>query len=246
MKILLNGALGKMGCVLREEAAKDPSLSFAALVDVGYIDTDDTHFAQMPNGSAGADVIIDFSHHSAIFDIAEYAKKYSLPTVICTTGHTEEEAKCIEELAKTVPVFFSANMSMGIALTVELAKRSAAVLPEADIEIIEKHHSAKLDSPSGTALMLANAIRSVRDGLTLMLGRNGRHVREKSEVGIHAVRAGSIVGEHEVILATKHEIISISHSASSRSVFADGAINAAKWLVTKSAGMYTMQSLVND
>lgn len=246
MKILLNGALGKMGQALTEEAKKDPSLSFAAFADVGYTSTDGTHFAKMPSSDVGADVIVDFSHHSAIFDIAEYAKKYSLPTVICTTGHTEEETKCIEELAKCVPVFFSANMSMGIALTVELAKRSAAVLPDADIEIIEKHHSAKLDSPSGTALMLANAIRGVRKGLTLMLGRNGRHVREKDEIGIHAVRAGSIVGEHEVILATKHEIITISHSASSRSVFADGAINAAKWLCGKDAGMYTMQNLVND
>ncbi len=246
MKILLNGALGKMGKALLCEIEKDTSLSVCAFVDIGYEVTDASHFTKMPKEDVGADIIIDFSHHSAIFEIAEYAKKYSLPAVICTTGHTESESKCIEELAKEVPVFFSANMSMGIALTVELAKRSAAVLPDADIEIIEKHHSAKLDSPSGTALMLAEAIKSVRDSLTLMLGRSGRRVREKNEVGIHAVRAGSIVGEHEVILATQHEIITISHAASSRSVFADGAINAAKWLINKPCGMYTMQSLVKS
>lgn len=246
MKILLNGALGKMGRAIMAETEKDSSLSICAFVDVGYESTDAAHFNKMPEDNVGADIIIDFSHHSAIFEIAEYAKKYSIPAVICTTGQTESELECINELAKNVPVFFSANMSMGIALTVELAKRSAAVLPHADIEIIEKHHSAKLDSPSGTALMLANAIKSVRENLTLMLGRSGRRVREKGEIGIHAVRAGSIVGEHEVILATEHEIITISHAASSRSVFADGALNAAKWLVEKKTGLYTMQSLISD
>lgn len=245
MKILLNGALGKMGRALMTEIEKDSSLSVCAFVDVGYDKTDGARFNKMPQENVGADIIIDFSHHSAIFEIAEYAVKYGIPTVICTTGQTESELECIKELAKKVPVFFSANMSMGIALTVELAKRSAALFPDADIEIIEKHHSAKLDSPSGTALMLAQAIKTVRNELTLMLGRNGRRVREKNEVGIHAVRAGSIVGEHEVIIATKHEIITVSHAAQSRSVFADGAINAAKWLIGKECGMYNMQSLVN-
>lgn len=245
MKVLLNGALGKMGRALLTEIEKDSAVTVSAFVDVGYETTDKTHFNKMPSNDVGADIIIDFSHHSAIFEIAEYAKEYNLPTVICTTGQTESELACIKELAKKVPVFFSANMSMGIALTVELAKRSAALFPDADIEIIEKHHSAKLDSPSGTALMLAQAIKSVRENLTLMLGRNGRRVREKNEVGIHAVRAGSIVGEHEVIIATEHEIITVSHTAQSRSVFASGAINAAKWLIGKECGMYSMQSLVN-
>ena len=246
MKILLSGALGKMGRAIMTEIEKHPSLSVCAFVDVGYESTDATHFDKMPSENVGADIIIDFSHHSAIFDIAEYAKKYGVPAVICTTGQTESEFECIKSLAEKVPVFFSANMSMGIALTVELAKKSAALFPDADIEIIEKHHSAKLDSPSGTALMLAQAIKSVRESLTLMLGRNGRRVREKNEVGIHAVRAGSIVGEHEVIIATEHEIITVSHAAQSRSVFADGAINASKWLIGKKCGLYTMQSLVND
>ncbi|MBR5538408.1 MAG: 4-hydroxy-tetrahydrodipicolinate reductase [Clostridia bacterium] len=246
MKILLSGALGKMGRVITAEIEKHQSLSVCAFVDVGYESTDTAHFDKMPKENVGADIIVDFSHHSAIFDIAEYAKKFSIPAVICTTGQTESEIECIKELSKEVPVFFSANMSMGIALTVELAKKSAALFPDADIEIIEKHHSAKLDSPSGTALMLAQAIKSVRENLTLMLGRNGRRVREKNEVGIHAIRAGSIVGEHEVILATEHEIITVSHAAMSRSVFADGAINASKWLIGKERGLYTMQSLVND
>ena len=125
-----------------------------------------------------------------------------------------------------------------------MLKKSAEVLPDAEIEIIEKHHSAKLDAPSGTALMLANAIKSVRNSLTFMLGRSGRREREKNEIGIHAIRAGSIVGEHEVILATKNEIITVAHSAMSRSVFADGAIAAAKWIKGKPAGMYTMQDMI--
>ena len=246
MKILLNGALGKMGKQIIAAVENSKELSFAGFVDKCFEAADETHFSSMPNEDIGADVIIDFSHHSSVFAISEYAKKFGTPVVICTTGHTASELECINELAKTVPVFFSANMSMGIALTVELAKKSASVFPNADIEIIEKHHSAKLDSPSGTALMLADAIRGVRENMTLMLGRSGRRVREKNEVGIHAVRAGSIVGEHEVIIATEHEIITVSHSASSRSVFADGAINAAKWLLGKESGLYTMQSLVNN
>ncbi len=243
-KVLINGALGKMGRTLAETIEKDEALVATTLVDVGCGDTCGSCLAEMPKEDAGVDVIIDFSHHSSVFAVAEYAKKYGTPAVICTTGHTESELDAIKELAKCVPVFFSANMSMGIALTVELAKKSAMLMPDADIEIIEKHHSAKLDSPSGTALMLANAIKSVRSGLALMLGRSGRRVREKNEIGIHAVRAGSIVGEHEVILATEHEIVTISHSASSRSVFADGAVSAAKWLVGKPCGLYSMQDLV--
>ncbi|MBQ6614324.1 MAG: 4-hydroxy-tetrahydrodipicolinate reductase [Clostridia bacterium] len=246
MKILLNGAHGKMGHQLLSVIERCPLMSAVCLVDKRFDETSERHFTTMPEKDVGAEVIIDFSHHSAIFDISEYAKKFSLPVVICTTGHTESELECIKKLSLCVPVFFSANMSMGIALTVELAKKSASLFHDADIEIIEKHHASKLDSPSGTALMLANAVKSVRDDTSLMLGRSGKRVRKKNEVGIHAVRAGSIVGEHEVIIATRHEIITISHTVSSRSVFADGAINAAKWLLKKDVGLYSMKDLVNN
>ena len=245
MKIIVNGACGKMGQVILGGIEKDASLSLAAAIDPGFTKTDMAHLAAFPDTKIDADVIIDFSHHTAIGEVAAYAEKFGLPVVLCTTGQTEDELARIQTLATKVPVFFSANMSMGIALLVELAKKSAAVLPNADIEIIEKHHSAKLDAPSGTALMIAQAIKSVRESLTMMLGRSGRRAREKSEIGIHAVRAGSIVGEHEVILATENEIITIGHAAQSRSVFGDGALEAAKWLCGKDAGLYSMQDMIS-
>lgn len=245
MKIILNGACGKMGKTILAAMEKDTDITLAAAVDPFFTETDETHLRSLPDADIGADVLIDFSHHASTGAVADYAEKFGIPVVLCTTGQTEEELARVQALATKVPVFFSANMSMGIALLVELAKKSAAVLPNADIEIIEKHHSAKLDAPSGTALMLAQAIKSVRNSLTMALGRSGRRAREKDEIGIHAVRAGSIVGEHEVILATENEIITIGHAAQSRSVFADGAIAAAKWLIGKSAGCYTMQDMIS-
>ncbi len=243
MRIIVNGAGGKMG---REIIARTDKDSVAAAIDKGFTETNGINLTEFPKENLNADVIIDFSHHSAIYDVANYAESCNTPVVLCTTGQTKEELLRIEELAKKVPVFFSANMSMGVALLCELAKKSAEVFYDADIEIIEKHHSAKLDAPSGTALMLAEAIKSVRKGLTLMLGRSGRHERENNEIGIHAVRAGSIVGEHEVIIATKNEIITVSHSAMSRSVFADGAIAAAKWICNKPSGLYNMQNMIKN
>ncbi len=244
MRILLNGACGKMGKAILACAQKDDEITLAAAVDPFFSETDETHLHSLPDADIGADVLIDFSHHTSTGAVADYAEKFGIPVVLCTTGQTEEELCRIQALAAKVPVFFSANMSMGVALLVELAKTSAAVLPNADIEIIEKHHSAKLDAPSGTALMLAQAIKSVRAGLTMALGRSGRRAREKDEIGIHAVRAGSIVGEHEVILATENEIVTIRHAAQSRSVFADGAIAAAKWLIGRDAGCYNMQNMI--
>lgn len=244
MKIIVNGALGKMGKEVIASIEKDENLTLLAAVDPNFTVVHEKQMTAFPQYDIGADVIIDFSHHTAINAVADYAEKFGTAVVLCTTGQTEEELARIRDLATKVPVFFSANMSMGVALLCELAKKAAAVFPDADIEIIEKHHSAKLDAPSGTALMIAQAIRTVREGLTMMLGRSGRHVREQNEIGIHAVRAGSIVGEHEVIVATKTEIITVSHSAMSRSVFADGAIAAAKWVCGKNAGFYAMQDMI--
>ncbi|MBQ4150581.1 MAG: 4-hydroxy-tetrahydrodipicolinate reductase [Clostridia bacterium] len=244
MNIILNGANGRMGRELRDAIEKTSDLSVVAAIDPSFELSTAIQMADFPIYDIGADVIIDFSHHSAIDSVAKYAEEFNVPVVLCTTGQTEEELAKIDALATKVPVFFSANMSMGVALLCELAKKSAEVLPDAEIEIIEKHHSAKLDAPSGTALMLANAIRTVREKMTLMLGRSGRKERDKNEIGIHAVRAGSIVGEHEVILATKNEIITVAHSAMSRSVFADGALAAARWIKGKTAGLYTMQNLI--
>lgn len=244
MNIILNGANGRMGKEVRAAIEKSEDMGIVAAIDKSFELVTAIQMTAFPIYDIGADVIIDFSHHAAIYDVSEYAEKFNIPVILCTTGQTEEELAEIQSLSTKVPVFFSANMSMGVALLCELAKKSASVLPDAEIEIIEKHHSAKLDAPSGTALMLANAIKKVRDKLTFMLGRSGRQARDKNEIGIHAVRAGSIVGEHEVMFATKNEIITVSHSAMSRCVFADGAIAAAKWIKGKSAGMYTMQDMI--
>lgn len=244
MNVILNGACGRMGKEVIAAIEKADDLTLLCSIDPFFTESNEKQLTAFPAYDIGADVIIDFSHHTAIGAVAEYAEKFGTAVVVCTTGQTEEELERIHALAKKVPVFFSANMSVGVALLCELAKKSAAVFPDADIEIIEKHHSAKLDAPSGTALMIAQAIKTVREGLTMMLGRSGRHVREKNEIGIHAVRAGSIVGEHEVIVATKNEIITVSHSAMSRCVFADGAIAAAKWLCGKEAGFYSMQNMI--
>ena len=244
MNIILNGATGRMGKEIRVMLENNTEMGIVAAIDKSFELATAVQMTAFPIYDIGADVIIDFSHHSAIYEVAEYAEKFNVPVVLCTTGQTEEELAEIDALSKKVPVFFSANMSMGVALLTELAKKATAVLPDAEIEIIEKHHSAKLDAPSGTALMLANAIKSVREKLTFKLGRSGRQVRDKNEIGIHAVRAGSIVGEHEIMFATKNEIITVSHSAMSRSVFADGAIAAAKWIKGKSAGLYTMQNMI--
>jgi 4-hydroxy-tetrahydrodipicolinate reductase len=194
-----------------------------------------------------ADVIIDFSHHSALGAVLDYAKAHKLPAVIATTGHNEDECAYMETASKEIPVFYSRNMSIGINLMIALAKKAAAVLGDSfDIEIVEEHHSKKLDAPSGTALMLADAIRDTLDTNTeYVYDRHlERRERAKGEIGIHSVRGGSIVGEHEVIFAGKDEVVRIHHSAFSREVFAKGALSAAKYLVGKTAGFYNMENML--
>lgn len=205
-------------------------------------------FASLEQVSSGekVDCIVDFSHHSCTADLLEYAKKNRLPVVLATTGHTEEEVLAIREASAHIPVFFSYNMSLGIALLVELAKKAAIAMPEADIEIIEKHHNRKLDAPSGTAKMIADALCTVREGAYSKLGRAGNAKRDKNEIGVHAIRMGNVVGDHEVILATPNQTITLKHEAHSRSLFAEGALAAANFMVGKAAGLYDMKSLVAD
>ena len=191
------------------------------------------------------DCIVDFSHHSGTEALLRFATERGLPLVLCTTGHTEEELALVEEAAKRIPIFHSANMSLGIALLVELAKLTAKTFPDADIEIIEKHHNRKLDAPSGTALLLANAIRTVREKANFVFGRGGQAKRTPEEIGIHAVRLGNIVGEHEVIVGTDTQTITLKHEAHSRALFAEGALAAAEFLVGKSAGIYDMKSMID-
>ena len=194
-----------------------------------------------------ADVIVDFSHHTALPSLLDYAKKTGTPIVVATTGHTDEEKALMKEAANDVAVFFSGNMSIGINLLMELCRRASETLGESfDVEIIEKHHNQKLDAPSGTAIMLADAVKETREQTEYVYDRHSvRKKRDPSEIGIHSVRGGTIVGEHEVIFAGMNEVITLSHSAGSREIFATGALRAAAYLAKKTSGMYNMSDLIN-
>ena len=193
-----------------------------------------------------ADAIIDFSHHSALPSLIEYAKKTKTPIVIATTGHTDEELALIEESAKEIAIFRSGNFSLGINLLITLAKQAAKTLGvDFDVEIVEKHHNKKLDAPSGTAIMIADAIASERNESEYVYDRHSvRKARESSEIGIHSVRGGTIVGEHEAIFAGENEIVTISHSAASREIFATGALRASAYLAKKTVGLYNMTDMI--
>ncbi len=245
MKVLISGILGHMGREV-EKLCLDGyrGASLAVGVDAFGGDGVYTSFSDVPS-DVHIDCIIDFSHHTATPALLRFAKERGLPTVLCTTGHTEEELTEISESAAQIPLFFSANMSLGVALLVELAKTAALAMPEAEIEIIEKHHDRKLDAPSGTALMIANAITEVRPECYANVGRSGHGKRTPEEIGIHAIRMGNVVGEHEVILATNNQTITLKHEAHSRALFAEGAVAAAAFLVNMDAGLYDMKSLIS-
>jgi 4-hydroxy-tetrahydrodipicolinate reductase len=241
MKVIVNGAGGHMGRVLMESLEKKGYELFAA-VDK-YDEKAPYHsLEELP---AGADVLIDFSHHSAAFEIAEFAKKSGVAVVVATTGHTEEELEAIKEASACAPVFHSANMSLGVALLVELAKKTAAIFPDADIEIVEAHHNRKLDAPSGTAKMILEGILSVLPHKKGVFGRSGMAKREKEEIGVHAIRMGNVVGVHEVHVCTDNQCITLKHEAVSRALFADGAISAAEYLVEQKPGFYGMNDLLS-
>lgn len=243
MKILLNGACGRMGSEVERLVIASDSNEIAARVD--KMADGNGCFASISDFDGEADMIIDFSNHLGTAELLNYAVKRKLPVVIATTGHTDDELKMIEDAAKKTAVFHSANMSLGVALLVELAVKTAAVMPDADIEIVETHHNRKLDAPSGTALMIANAIKKVREKAEFKLGRAGSVKREKSEIGIHAVRRGNIVGIHEVLVSTDSQTITLKHEAHSRALFAEGAISAAEFLLGKPAGLYDMNSIIS-
>lgn len=248
MKVLINGILGHMG----KEVAKLCEEGYRGATLVGGVDIAGGEYADCPIYSTvdelprdlDIDVIVDFSHHCCAPALLAYAVENNIPTVVATTGHTEEEVEAIESASEHIPVFFSANMSLGVALLVELAKTATLAMPTADIEIIEKHHNRKLDAPSGTALMISKAICEVREECYPNPGRNGKQKREKNEIGIHAIRMGNIVGEHEVIIGTGSETITIKHEAHSRALFAEGGLAAADFIVDMPAGLYDMKSLV--
>ena len=197
-------------------------------------------------GTVQADVLIDFSHHTAIADVLTYAKEIGCGVVIGTTGHTGEEKTMIYEAAKQLPVFYSGNMSLGIAVLCRLARQAAACFPEADIEIVEIHHNRKVDAPSGTAHMLFNAIREVRPDAVEACGRAGEGKRKANEIGIASLRLGNVVGVHEVHISTGSQTLTLRHEAGTRAMLAEGAVDAARFMEGKPTGLYTMTELLEE
>jgi 4-hydroxy-tetrahydrodipicolinate reductase len=195
-------------------------------------------------GVVEADLIIDFSHHTAISDVLSYARKIGCGVVVGTTGHTAEEKALIYEAAKELPVFYSGNMSLGIAVLCRLAKEAARYFPDADIEIVEVHHNRKVDAPSGTAHMLFNAIKEVRPEATEHCGRSGEGKREKNEIGVSSLRMGNVVGIHEVHICAGSQTLTLRHEAVTRTMLAEGAVDAARFMVGKPAGLHNMDALL--
>ena len=195
-------------------------------------------------GAVEADLIIDFSHHTAISDVLSYARKIGCGVVVGTTGHTAEEKALINEAAKELPVFYSGNMSLGIAVLCRLAKEAARYFPDADIEIVEVHHNRKVDAPSGTAHMLFNAIKEVRPEATEHCGRSGEGKREKNEIGVSSLRMGNVVGIHEVHICAGSQTLTLRHEAVTRTMLAEGAVDAARFMVGKPAGLHNMDALL--
>lgn len=244
IKVIINGACGRMGKEVENQVEASETMTVAAKVD--KMAAESGCYTDINDFSGEADVIIDFSNHLGTKDLLDYAVKNNIPTVVATTGHTPEELAFIEEAGKKIAVFHSANMSLGVALLCELAVKAAATMPDADIEIVETHHNRKLDAPSGTALMIANAIKTVREKAQYVFGREGNAKREKNEIGVHAVRRGNIVGIHEVLVSTDSQTITLKHEAHSRALFAEGAVSAAEFILNKPAGLYNMNSIVSE
>ncbi|MBQ7221824.1 MAG: 4-hydroxy-tetrahydrodipicolinate reductase [Synergistaceae bacterium] len=240
MKIIINGANGKMGHILTKMAGSE---NVAALVDMNPADG---MLASLDGFTGSADCVIDFTNHKATPGVLNYCVKRGFPVLIASTGQTDEELAQIHEASAKIPVFLSPNMSIGVALVADLAERVARVFGDCDIEMIEAHHNQKLDVPSGTALMLAKRIQEAREGSTLNIGRHENGKRDANEIGIHSLRYGSEVGTHEVIFSNGLETITIKHDAKDRALFAKGALSAAKWLVKQKPGLYGMRDFLRE
>lgn len=246
--IILCGANGKMGHVIQSVVAGRDDCEIVAGVDINTESNGFPVYSTFGEIKETADVIIDFSNPALLDSLLAYSKQNKVPVVIATTGYDDTQKAEIENAAKETAVFFTYNMSMGINLLATLAKKATAVLgKEFDIEIVEKHHNQKIDAPSGTALMLADAIcEEIDDNMKYEYDRHSkREKRSKNEIGIHSVRGGTIVGEHEIIFAGRDEIITLSHSARSKEIFAVGAVNAAVFMSGKDSGMYSMKDLID-
>ena len=230
-----NGAMGKLICdILGDEVIGKVSIDGENNVPKTFADL----------GRVEADVVIDFSHHSAVADVLNYAKAIGAAAVIGTTGHTGAEKALITAAAQEIPVFYAGNVSLGIAVLCRLVKQAAAFFPDADIEIVEVHHTRKVDAPSGTAHMLFNAIKEVRPNAWENCGRAGEGKRTKDEIGVHALRMGNVVGIHEVHINTGNQTLTLKHESGSRAMLADGAVSAARFMFGKGKGLYNMEDIL--
>ena len=230
-----NGTMGKLICeILGDEVVGKVSIDGMGGVPKTFDEL----------GVMEADVVVDFSHHTAIADVLAYAKKIGAAAVIGTTGHTVEEKALIYAASEEIPVFYAGNVSLGIAVLCRLVKQAASYFPDADIEIVEVHHTRKVDAPSGTAHMLFNAIKEVRPNAWENCGRAGEGKRTKDEIGVHALRMGNVVGIHEVHINTGNQTLVLKHESGSRAMLADGAVAAARFMEGKGKGLYDMESIL--
>ena len=240
MRAVICGANGAMGKLIRQRLENE----IAGLVSLDGENGVPKTFGEL--GTVCADVIVDFSHHSAVGDVLAYARGLGCAAVIGTTGHTKEEKQLIYDAAQSIPVFYSGNMSLGIAVLCKLATQAAEMFPDADIEILEVHHNRKVDAPSGTARMLFEAVKSARPELIEHCGRAGEGKRLPGEVGISSLRMGNVVGIHEVHICTPSQTLTLRHEAGNRGMLADGAVDAARFICGKAPGLYDMKSLLED
>ena len=252
MNILLSGFCGKMGQVVFQCAKNFNNLQITEgfdreesiknfPCDIGKVNL----FSNL-DSSKNCDVVIDFSHISNLDNVLQFCNKNKKPLVLATTGLTEEDNKKVEDLSKIVPVFKSGNMSEGVYILLNLIKKATSMLQGWDIEIVEKHHNLKVDAPSGTAKMMLNEVKKVRKNVTESFGRNPNSGKRKlNEVGLHSIRGGGVVGEHEIEFFSENEVIKITHEAFSKGIFAEGALKAALFIFNKSPKLYCMDDLFN-
>lgn len=246
MKILLTGYCGRMSKEVRGLAESGYNEETYNVFGVDPFCEKETEKVKKDFSEAekNVDCVIDFSNPALTEKLLSFVTENRLPVVVATTGHTEREKAEIKKAAKKIPVFYSSNFSVGIAVLKNLVKKAVEIIPEADVEITEIHHNGKADAPSGTAISIAEEIKKTRKDAYFAYGRKGNAVRNKNEIGIHSVRLGNVVGEHEVMIGGKSETIILTHRAADRRVFAEGALKAAKFIINKKNGLFGMEDLL--
>ena len=248
VNVLISGANGRMGKKVYEACTLSDKVTAICGVDLveNLSNKDYPIYSNFDAVNEKIDVVIDFSAPTSLDGILAFASQNKCALVLCSTGYSESDIEKIKNASKTLAIFRSANMSLGVNVLIDVVKKAAKALYGFDVEIIEKHHNQKVDSPSGTALMLADAVKSVQTDKHYIYGREGLvGKRDANEIGIHAIRGGNIVGEHDVIFAGNFETITLSHQATDRSVFANGAVRAAEFISTKQNGLYDMTDVIN-